>query len=328
MGEILVLAEHRKGELREVTYEMLTLANRLADENKVDVTAVVLQDQGLGLEDTLKNACDRILVMEDMRLANYDADPYLLALKAIIKERRPVLTLIAHTSAGMDLAPALASSISVPLVTDCLDVRMTKKGLEVVRQVYGGKINVRLVMRPSDQYILSIRAGIFDAEIDQGKSCVIESIPVPGWEELGGRRFLEYLEEEIKDVDITDADILVSIGRGVGKPDNIPVAQAFADVIGATLSCSRPVADKGWLPKSRQVGTSGKSVRPKIYIALGISGAFQHQAGMKNSDTFIAVNRDPKAPIFKIAHYGIVADMFQVLPVLTEKFREKLDKRR
>jgi electron transfer flavoprotein alpha subunit len=323
MGEILVLAEHRKGQLHDVTYEMLTLANRLADENKADVTVVVLQDRGSGLQDMLKNACDRVLVMEDPELADYSADQYLLALAAVIKDRKPVLTLIGHTSAGMDLAPALASRMSAPLVTDCVEVWMTEMGLEVLRQIYGGKVNARLVMKPSDHYIVSIRTGTFSAEVDQGKSGDVEIIPAPGWEGLSGRRFIEYLEEEIKDVDITHADILVSIGRGIGKPDNIPVAQEFADAIGATLSCSRPVADKGWLPKSRQVGTSGKTVRPKIYIALGISGAFQHQAGMKNSDTIIAVNRDPKAPIFNIAHYGIMADLFQVLPLLTEKFTRK-----
>ena len=126
-----------------------------------------------------------------------------------------------------------------------------------------------------------------------------------------------------EDVDIGAADILVSIGRGIGKPENISLAQEFADAIGATLACSRPVADEQWLPKSRQVGTSGKTVRPKIYIALGISGAYQHQAGMKNSSTVIAVNTDPKAPIFNIAHYGIVADMLEVMPQLTEKFAKK-----
>ncbi|MBA7710779.1 Electron transfer flavoprotein subunit alpha [subsurface metagenome] len=134
---------------------------------------------------------------------------------------------------------------------------------------------------------------------------------------------MDYLEAELEDVDIATADILVSIGRGIGKPENIPLVQEFADSIGATLSCSRPVADEEWLPKSRQVGTSGKTVRPKLYIALGISGAYQHQAGMKNADTIIAVNTDPRAPIFTITHYGIVEDMFQVLPLLTEKFAKK-----
>ena len=151
----------------------------------------------------------------------------------------------------------------------------------------------------------------------------METFPPPDWTNLKGRQFLKYLEAELGDVDIAAADILVSIGRGIGKKENIPIVQDFADLIGATLSCSRPVDDEEWLPKSRQVGTSGKTVRPKIYIALGISGAYQHQAGMKNADTIIAVNKDPKAPIFNVAHYGIVEDLFKVLPLLSEKFAKK-----
>jgi electron transfer flavoprotein alpha subunit len=224
----------------------------------------------------------------------------------------------------MDLAPAMAARLSLPLVTDCVEVNLTDGRLEVLRQIYGGKINAQLTMKSSDQYLISLRTGSFPAEQNQGKSGDIETTPVPAWTDLKGRRFLDYLEAELEDVDIAAASILVSVGRGIGKVENIPLAQDFADTIGATLSCSRPVSDKGWLPKGRQVGTSGKTVRSKIYIALGISGAFQHQAGMKNSDTIIAVNKDPKAPIFNVAHYGIVADMFQVIPLLTEIFRKKI----
>ena len=162
-----------------------------------------------------------------------------------------------------------------------------------------------------------------DKEMDQGKSCITESISPPEWADIRKRQFLGYFDAVIEDVDIAAADILVSIGRGIGKPENIPIAQDFADSIGATLSCSRPVADEGWLPKSRQVGTSGKTVKPKIYLALGISGAYQHQVGIKNSDTIIAVNTDPRAPIFNIAHYGIVEDMLRVLPLLKDKFTKK-----
>jgi len=184
-------------------------------------------------------------------------------------------------------------------------------------------VNAHLKLKPSRQYLATIRPGSFASEARDQKRAEVVELAQPSWENQLRRKFIGYIEPEIEDVDISDADILVSIGRGIGKPENIPIAEAFAEAIGATLSCSRPVADKGWLPKSRQVGTSGKTVRPKVYIALGISGAFQHQAGMKNSGTIIAVNKDPKAPIFKVAHYGIVGDIFQVLPMLTEKFKER-----
>ena len=323
MSEILAVAEHRKGELRDVTFEMLTLANRLGSENNLAVTALLLGYEASDLSDQLKGACDKVLVMDDPELANYNADPYLMTLETVITNRKPIVTLIGHTAAGMDLAPAIAARLSLPLITDCVEVNLADGRLEVLRQIYGGKINAHLIMKSYDQYLISLRTGSFQAEHNQGKSGDIETTPAPAWTGLKGRRFLDYVEAEPEDVDIADASILVSVGRGIGKVENIPLAQDFADTIGATLSCSRPVSDKGWLPKGRQVGTSGKTVRSKIYIALGISGAFQHQAGMKNSDTIIAVNKDPKAPIFNVAHYGIVADMFQVIPLLTEIFRKK-----
>lgn len=323
MGEILVLTEHRSGELRDITFEMLTLANRLGKENKLAVSALFLGHETSDLAGQLTRACDTVLLMEDHELANYNADPYLIAIEAIINDRNPILTIIGHTAMGMDLAPALAARLSLPLVTDCAEVNLAERKLEVLRQIYGGKINAQLTMKPSDRYLISLRTGSFDAEAEQGKSGNVEALSAPAWTKDKGRKFLNYLEAELEDVDIGAADILVSIGRGIGKPENIPLAQEFADSIGATLACSRPVADEQWLPKSRQVGTSGKTVRPKLYIALGISGAYQHQAGMKNSDTIIAVNTDPKAPIFNIAHYGIVADLLEVMPQLNEIFARK-----
>jgi electron transfer flavoprotein alpha subunit len=320
MGEILVLAEHRGGELQDISYELLTMANRLGKEHGLAVTALFLGHGASGLVQQLTGACDTVLVMDDPELQNYNADHYIIALDEVIKGRLPFLTIMGHTSMGMDIAPALAARLSLPLATDCMEVNIAEGGIAVLRQIYGGKINALLTMRPSDRYLITIRTGCFDAEGQQGKSGTVETAAPPSWSNLKGRRFLHYLEAELEDVDISAADILVSVGRGIGKSENIPLAQEFADAIGATLSCSRPVADEQWLPKSRQVGTSGKTVRPKIYIALGISGAYQHQAGMKHADTIIAVNTDPKAPIFNIAHYGIVADMLEVLPQLTERF--------
>jgi electron transfer flavoprotein alpha subunit len=320
MDEIMVLAEHRGGELRDVTFEMLTMANKLSKENDIAVTALFLGHEASDLSERLKGACDTILLMEDPELAHYNADQYLMAIETVIKNRNPIVTMIGHTAMGMDLAPAMAARLSLPLVTDCVAVNVVDKKLDVLRQIYGGKINAHLTMKPSDQYLITLRPGSFDAEVEQGKSADAQTVSAPSWTDLRGRQFLGYLEAKLEDVDIAAADILVSIGRGIGKPENIPIVQEFADSIGATLSCSRPVADEEWLPKSRQVGTSGKTVRPKIYIALGISGAYQHQAGMKNADTIIAVNTDPRAPIFTIAHYGIVEDMLKVLPLLTEKF--------
>lgn len=323
MDEILVLAEHRGGELRDITFEMLSAANRLGSEHGLTTAALLLGNEVSPLAEGLKQACDRVLIMEDPELAHYNADQYLVVTETVIRERNPLLTLIGHTALGIDLAPALATRLSLPLVSDCVEFTVEGKGLGALRQIYGGKINAQLTMKPSDQYLISVRPGSFGAEAQQGKSGELQAISAPAWTNLKGRRFLGYVEAELDDIDIAAADVLVSIGRGIGKPENIPLAQEFADAIGATMSCSRPVADEQWLPKSRQVGTSGKTVRPKVYIALGISGAYQHQVGMKNSDTIIAVNKDQLAPIFTIAHYGIVDDLLKVLPVLKEKFAKK-----
>jgi electron transfer flavoprotein alpha subunit len=323
MDEILVLAEHRDGEFRDITFEMLSAANRLGSQHGLATAALLLGHGVSPLAVGLKQACDRVFMMEDPELAHYNADQYLAAMETVIHERKPFLTLIGHTALGMDVAPALTMRLSLPLVTDCVDVTIEGEELRALRQIYGGKINAQLTMKPSDQYLISVRPGSFAAETEQGKSGELQAIAAPAWKDLKGRRFLEYVEAELEDIDIAAADILVSIGRGIGKPENIPLAQEFADAIGATMSCSRPVADEQWLPKSRQVGTSGKTVRPKVYIALGISGAYQHQVGMKNADTIIAVNKDPLAPIFTIAHYGIVDDLLKVLPALKEKFATK-----
>jgi len=317
---ILVLAEHRRGELRDVTTEMLNLGNRIAKENSLQL-CVLLLGADKGFTEALKSVCDRIIVIDSPELKDYSPDPYIKAIKKALTVVNPQLIMVAHSACGMDLAPALSEELSIPLVTDCVDVRLKDKKIITLRQIYGGKVFSELNLKPFDTYLVTIRPGSFEPVKELGKSASITELSFED-QVLEKRRFLEYIEEKIEDVDITSADILVSIGRGVGKPENIPIIQEFAEEIGALLSCSRPVADKGWLPKSRQVGTSGKTVRPKIYIALGISGAFQHQVGMKNSKTIIAVNKDPKAPIFNIAHYGVVADMFQVIPLLKEKLKK------
>jgi electron transfer flavoprotein alpha subunit len=230
---------------------------------------------------------------------------------------------MAHTSQGMDLAPALAGRLNAPLVTDCTAIRGSVETIELDRVCYGGKLIESLALRPAPTTVLTLQAGAFSDLVPKaGSAQTKEQLVEPGRLTLRHERtFLEYVAGAVGDVDITAADILVSVGRGIGSPDNIPLAQALADAIGGTLSCSRPVADAGWLPQSRQVGTSGKTVRPKLYIALGISGAFQHVTGMKGSDTIIAVNKDPRAPIFQVATYGIVQDVLQVLPALTERLK-------
>ena len=188
--------------------------------------------------------------------------------------------------------------------------------------MYSDKVNARIGFRGAANCLATMRAGSSPAEIEAAYEGEVVSVASPLTAEVQARRFLEYVEAAAGDVDITQADVLISVGRGIGDADNLPQAEALAEALGATISCSRPVVDKKWLPKERQVGSSGKTVKPKLYIASGISGSFQHVMGMKGSDLIVAVNRDPKAPIFGIADYGVVDDLFKVLPALTQKIKE------
>ena len=293
----------------------------IADALGSELRAVVCAGVASPLVEKVKSYAQKIVQVEDPQLENYNAPAYHAVLMDVLKEQMPQVVLIGHTSCGMEIAPRLEAALQWPLASDCIDVEVVDGGIEVVRKMYSEKVNVRLGFRGADNCLITVRAGSSAAEIEAAFDAEVVSTPSPLTGEIQGRRFLEYVEAAIGEVDITQADVLVSVGRGIGDAENIPLAEELASALGATLSCSRPVVDKKWLPKERQVGTSGKTVKPKVYIALGISGAFQHVAGMKNASTIIAVNKDPKAPIFSVADYGIVDDLFNILPVLTEKVK-------
>ncbi|MHC1579759.1 MAG: electron transfer flavoprotein subunit alpha/FixB family protein [Candidatus Alkanophagales archaeon] len=323
MAEVFVLVEHRRGEIRDITFEMLSGCRDVAKKLDAGVTAVLLGKNVDDFVEQLRSWADKILVVEDEKLENFNAEAYQKVLSHLIRERGPVLTLIGHTSFGMDLAPALAAELGIPLATDCIGFEVKDGALIAIRQMYGGKVNARFSFKKSP-YMATIRSAAFKAEAP-GLSAEVERVPSPLTEEVTTKRFLEYVEAAVGEVDITQAERIVAIGRGVGDYSDEKVRsmiEALANELGAVIACSRPIVDKGWLPKDRQVGTSGKTVKPKLYLALGISGAFQHVAGMSGSETIVAVNKDPKAPIFTVADYGIVDDLHKVVPALTEKIRE------
>jgi electron transfer flavoprotein alpha subunit len=321
MKEILVLAEHRLGELRDVTWEMLSKARELAENLGAGINVVLLGKGITPLAEMLKPKVNKVFLIEDDRLEYFNSEAYEKVLARLITERKPFLTLIGHTATGMDIAPSLATHLKIPLATDSIGMDMDGEGLSITRQLYGGKVNANVSFTKPGPYMITVRAGAFP--VSERTPLAGEMVPLPSHltEEVLTKRFLRYVESATGEVDITQADILVSVGRGIKEADNIPLVKELADALGATLSCSRPVVDKKWLPKERQVGTSGKTVKPKVYIAIGISGAFQHVAGIKGAGTVIAINKDAKAPIFSVAQYGIVGDLFKVVPVLKEKAR-------
>ena len=323
MTELFVLAEHRRGELRDVTFEMLTKGRELSQKIDADLTAVLLGHNVKEFAKRLADHARKVLTVDDAKLGDFNAEAYQKVLSHLISERKPLLTLIGHTSFGIDLAPSLATELNVPLATDCINVDFEEKKPIVVRQVYGGKVNVKASLRTSESYIVTLRPATFEAQEEEALGGEIIEIPSPLEEDIPYKKFVEYYEPPAGEVDITAADILVSVGRGIKDTENMPIVEKLAEALGGALACSRPIVDKGWLPSDRQVGTSGKTVKPKLYLAVGISGAFQHVSGMKNADLIIAINKDSKAPIFRAADYGVVEDLFKVVPPLTNKILEE-----
>jgi len=322
MTELFVLAEHRRGELRDVTFEMLTKGRELSQKTNLDLTAVLLGHKVKEFAKRLADHAKKVLIVEDTRLGEFNAEAYQKVLSHLISERKPLLTLIGHTAFGIDLAPSLATELNVPLATDCIDVDFEGEKPTVVRQVYGGKVNVKASLRTSKSYIVTLRPATFEVQEVKPLGGEVLEIPSPLKEDIPYKKFLEYYEAPAGEVDITAADVLVSVGRGIKEAENLSMVQKLAEALGGVVSCSRPIVDKGWLPSDRQVGTSGKTVKPKLYLAVGISGAFQHVSGMRNADLIIAINKDSKAPIFRAADYGVVEDLFKVVPTLTNKILE------
>ena len=321
MKQVLVLVEQRRGEIREITEEMLSKGRELAEIAEAELTAVILGNNVKDFAQRLARLANRVIVVEDEKLTNFNSEIYQRVLVPIIEEEKSDLVLIGHTSFGMDLAPSLAAELNMPLATDCIDLKLDGERLLAIRPVHGDKVNTSISFSRPAPYVVTIRSGSFPIqEYDLSGEITYHDFSIG---EVKYKKFLEYVEPLVGEVDITKADILVGVGRGIGDGEkNLPIVEDLAKALGGVVACSRPVVDKKWLPADRQVGTSGKTVKPKVYIAVGISGAFQHISGMKGADTIIAINKDPKAPIFGVADYGIVDDLFKVVPALASKIRE------
>jgi electron transfer flavoprotein alpha subunit len=313
---VLAVADHRRGSLRDVSYELVGAGRELADALGDDLhVAVVSGDVDTFAEDLSVGGVDTIHTVDHG--AEFNHDVYVQAVAALDAELEPTVILMPNSVNGLDYAPAVASACDLPLVTDAVALEWDD-GLTATREMYASKVETTVDV-DADRVAVTLRSGEWPAATGHGEPTV-EAFDftvdesrvrsrVTGFEEVGGG-----------DVDISDADVLVSVGRGIEEEENLELVQELADAMGATLSASRPIVDNGWLPKNRQVGQSGKVVTPDVYIAVGISGAVQHVAGMKGSDTIVAINTDPNAPIFDIADYGIVGDLFEVVPALVEQF--------
>ena len=311
---VLVAAEHRRGALRDVTYEAITAGRELADARGGDLHVAVIGGDVDGFAEELnREGVDAVHAVEDGE--EFDHNAYQAAVSTLADRVDAGAVVLPNSVNGLDYAPALAEDLGAPIVTDAVGIAYDD-GLTVTREMYGSKVETTVDVA-GDRFVLTVRGGewppaegVGDATVEAAEVDIPESgARVTGFEEVGGG-----------DVDIADADVLVSVGRGIEEEENLELVEELADALGATLSASRPIVDNGWLPKNRQVGQSGKVVTPDVYIAVGISGAVQHVAGMKGSDTIVAINTDPNAPIFDIADYGIVGDLFDVVPELIDEF--------
>jgi electron transfer flavoprotein alpha subunit len=319
MGDVYVLAEHRRGELREVTLEMLGKGRELAEQLGGSLKAVLLGHGVDAFADELASQAHQVLVVEDGRLEDFNSDLYQKVLASLLADRKPTLTLIGHTACGMDLAPSLAAELDLPLATDCVGFEFEDGRLLAIREMYAGKLQASVSFGESEQYMATVRQAAFPIQELEPLGGQIVAVDSPLTEEAKRKKFVEYVEAAVGDVDIAQSEVIVAVGRGIKEQENLEIMEKLAEAVGGVLAGSRPVIDSGWLPPDRQVGQSGKTVKPKLYLAVGISGASQHLAGMKASDTIVAINKDPGAPIFNVATYGIVDDLFKVVPVLTEQ---------
>jgi electron transfer flavoprotein alpha subunit len=315
-GDIFVIAEHRDGAIIDTTHELLGRARSLAAASGGEAVAVLLGSGVAGLAGSL-GAAARVIVVDGPGLASFSPSAYQAALVPLIRDRQPALILVANSGSGMDMAAGLSAALDLPLAAYAIDLAIDANGPLVTCQLYAGKILAKARFAGGRGIVTAV-AGSFPAEAGSGGgSPAVETVAPAATDER--IRFVDLLRPEAGDVDITRESVLVSVGRGIGEQDNIELVEALAAALGGAVSSSRPIADAGWLPRTRQVGKSGLKVKPKAYLALGISGAPEHLEGMRGAELIIAVNTDPRAPIFSVAHYGAVADLLDVVPALTTR---------
>jgi electron transfer flavoprotein alpha subunit len=312
-NDVFVLVEHRDGLVTDGTFEILGRARELASEAGGRAVALLLADDAGPLAEQLGGIS--VLAIEDQAFAEFSPSAWQAAIAPIVQERAPLLLLASNSGVGMDVAGGLSGSAGLPLAAFATSINIDAGTPVVTCQLYAGKIEARVRFRDG-RGICTVVAGAYPAAAGRVTgSPTVERIPPPATDQRV--RFRRLVRPEAGDVDITREGILVSVGRGIGEQENIELVEALAAALGGVVSSSRPIADAGWLPRTRQVGKSGLRVKPRLYLALGISGAPEHLEGMRDAELIIAVNTDPRAPIFGVAHFGAVADILDVVPALT-----------
>jgi len=319
--QVFAYIVHKEGAADDTALEMITAAGKIYPD--ASLTAIVT-GSGADLDavcSEVASSFQEVWKIDNEALAYPNAEVIRGLLVGILPQ--DAILLVPHNTFGMDLSPGLSIKLDSPFVSDVVDLEgIDGPNLKAIRQEYSGQVSTHVVCDISAGAVLTVRPGVFKP--DESKSAggqVVDKSSEAG-DLTAGRRYLETVEAEVGDVDITKSDILVSVGRGIESDENIEIAHDLAKAVGGDVSCSRPIVDAKWLEKSRQVGTSGQTVKPKVYMALGISGSFQHMGGLKGSPFLVAINKNPRAPIFQVADVGVVADILDFIPELTEKINE------
>jgi electron transfer flavoprotein alpha subunit len=318
---ILVFIEHKDCTLNKVSLEAIAAAQSIGKDLGLGVTAVIPCDKDCGLaQDIAAYAIEKVIVAKSDKLGSYTPDAYADAWTEVIKATNPQYVVMAHTYQVRDFAPKVAARLGREVVGDCIRYRNDGGKLVLTRRIFLGKLDADVSLNGDGPHFVTFQSGAFRGDNAERGSAAVETMEV----NVGEVRMTPEapFQEAKASVDLTKSEIIVAIGRGIKSQENIAIAQQLADVLGADLAASRPICDSEWLPIDRQIGSSGQTVAPKLYIALGISGAIQHIVGMKNAGTIVAVNKDAEAPIFDIADYGIVGDLFEAVPVMVEEIKK------
>ena len=320
--KILVITELRQGKWNNASFETLVAAQQIAKDTSSTVSALIIGKgvAAFAAELAGKNVSEVLTVEHDL-LEAYTPDGFCIALKQVIESAKPDLVLFPHTYQVRDFAPQLAAMLGKGMIGDCIGCRKEGGKLVFVRQMFQGKTAADVTFTGAAPWFASFQSGAFRADLlaahPSGKAPVNAASVTLSAQQIRTKP-LELFKEAKSAVDLTQAPLIVAIGRGIKAPENIPQAEALAKALGAEIAASRPICDEGWLPMERQIGSSGQTVAPKLYLALGISGAIQHVVGMKGARTVVAINKDSNAPIFESADYGVVGDIFEIMPALTE----------
>jgi electron transfer flavoprotein alpha subunit len=315
--------EQRGGTWNRMSWETLAAGQQLGAQTGQAVAAAVTAPATAALASELaRKQMDRVYAVEHPLLAAYTADGYTVALEQLIRKVSPSIVLFPHTYQVRDFAPKLATRFNQVLISDAIGFRVESGAPIFVRQLFQGKLNADIKPGGAEPRFASIQAGAFRSDQLQNGSAQVENFAPDLNASAIRAKPLEPFRESARAVDLTAAEIIVSVGRGIKEKENIPIVEELAKALGAELAASRPICDSGWLPMERQVGSSGQTVSPKVYMAVGISGAIQHLVGMKGAKTIVAINKDANAPIFEVADYGIVGDLFEVVPALVEEVKK------